>query len=107
MTTPNLVGQRFGRYTAIDRKDNTQGYSPSNCRWATYETQSRNRRKCATTKTSSYLGVSKQVGHKWIAGVKVKGKQVHLGSFETELEAAKARDAYIHQEGLQHFTLNF
>lgn len=27
----------------IDRKDNSMGYSPQNCRWATYETQENNR----------------------------------------------------------------
>lgn len=29
---------------SIDRKDNDVGYSPDNCRWATSETQSQNRR---------------------------------------------------------------
>ena len=33
-----------GRYT-VDRIDNSRGYEPSNCRWATASEQLRNRRK--------------------------------------------------------------
>nr|DAH21853.1 MAG TPA: PROTEIN/DNA Complex catalytic motif, Helix-turn-helix DNA [Caudoviricetes sp.] len=32
----------------IDRKDNTKGYSPDNCRWITIQEQQRNRRKRGT-----------------------------------------------------------
>lgn len=32
----------------IDRKDNTQGYCPENCRWITIQEQQRNRRKRGT-----------------------------------------------------------
>lgn len=42
----NLVGQRYGRLVVleIDRKDNTKGYSPSNCRWVTAKKNCRNKR---------------------------------------------------------------
>ncbi len=101
------VSNGYEDHLTIDRIDSGRGYSPDNCRWATYETQARNRRKCSPTKTSIYLGVSKQTGYKWIAGVKVKGNQIHLGSFNTEIEAAKARDSYIKKEGLLNFKMNF
>ena len=30
----------------LDREDNSKGYEPGNCRWATVETQNRNRSHC-------------------------------------------------------------
>ncbi|KKL51035.1 hypothetical protein LCGC14_2299530 [marine sediment metagenome] len=64
---------------SLDRIDNNQGYSASNCRWATRREQSRNRRKASGLP----LGVFVRKGGKYTA-------QVTLGTFETPEEAVIA-----------------
>lgn len=47
------MGPRPTKHHSIDRKNNNEGYSPENCRWATKVEQARNRR---VTKMVTYKG---------------------------------------------------
>ena len=64
-----------------------------NCRNCTYAQNNANRRK-APGGTSQYLGVSyDKRRNKWVAHIKDHGKERYLGSFHSEIEAARAYDA--------------
>ena len=92
----------------IDRIDNSQGYSPANCRWVPQIIQMRNRNSFKNS-TSKYVGVTyspNRKGKKWKASIGFDGKTKTLGWFETELEAAQARDAYVKEGGFVGFTIN-
>lgn len=74
----------------LDRIDNEKGYSPDNCRWATYETQNLNKRIYKNNRTG-VVGVSYHRSSKlWIAHIRVRG----IGKTEyyrTKAEAVHAR----------------
>lgn len=90
----------------LDRKDNSKGYSPDNCRWATKTTQSRNRRS-GVNSSSRYIGVHWcKTTSKWGAMITVDGKKHNLGLHATELDAAVTREKYIINKELKDFTLN-
>lgn len=56
---------------------------------------------------SQYLGVSPAQGGKWRAYLSKDGRQVHIGTFATEEEAARARDERAAAELGRFASLNF
>mgnify|MGYP003603384292 CR=1 FL=1 len=90
----------------IDRTNNNKGYSPDNCKWVTRNINARNVR---STKGSSsrYVGVSfDKHRNKWAASVTVNCVKNLIGRFNTEIEAAYARDNYVQTNNLEGFTIN-
>lgn len=81
---PNPDKFDFVDHESLDRSDN----SIKNLRWISPSGNSRN---IKSTGTSKYLGVSfhKQKS-KWVARIRIDGKNKHLGYFEDEEEAGKA-----------------
>lgn len=90
----------------IDRVDNDLGYFPNNCRWTTQTIQSRNTRRLRSTNTSGYRGVSwHKKQQKFSSRITVDSITINLGSYSTDIEAAKAYDEYVIKNNLEH-TLN-
>lgn len=81
--TPN------GHKIIVDHKDNNR--SNNNLSNLQLITQRENASKDQKGRASKYIGVDwKKDRRKWRASINIKGKQVHLGTFTTELEASKA-----------------
>lgn len=83
-------------YKYVDHIDrNKQNNHYSNLRWATSQHNNRNRSKCRNIKrvcTSKYKGVRRR-GMRWQARIMVNKdtrKEISLGNFDTEREAAIA-----------------
>jgi len=79
----------------------------ANLRLATYSQNQCNKRKSKNT-SSKFKGVSFRKGRKkCIACIKVGGKQLWLGQFESEIEAAKAYDEAAKKYRGEFACLNF
>lgn len=76
---------------SIDRVNNSEGYSPQNCRWATMTVQAANRSDVAR-KSKASRGVT-HTGSRYIARIKRDGQEHYLGSYGSDEEASQAYKA--------------
>ena len=84
----------------LDRINNDLGYLPSNCRWITMEAQVFNRKPIQKNNTSGYRGVVKNKSGRYMADVFQQGKKVRVGTFNSSIEAAIARNKFIEDNNL-------
>ena len=85
----NPENKRTVDHIDSDRKNNCI----ANLRFATHSENSRNMKRHADN-SSAYKGVSLYKHcNRWVARIKFAGKQIYLGSFTSEKEAAEAYNA--------------
>jgi hypothetical protein len=96
----------YADHLTLDRRNNNRGYCPENCRFVNQTVQSQNRRKHSSN-TSGYIGVSfDKSRQRYRARACLNYRCVFLGYFDTAIEAAKARDAFVSKH-YESPTLNF
>ena len=80
------LGPRPSPAHSLDRLDNTRGYEPDNCRWATRSQQQRNKTRRANAVGAHYLAQA----DRWQARINIHGRKVFLGAFKSKEEAMAA-----------------
>lgn len=85
------MGKKPSPAHSLDRVDNNQSYNPSNCRWATKQEQTRNRRPQNRSKTG-VTGV-KYVSrlNKYEVTIGLNYKNIYLGVYSSLKEATATR----------------
>ena len=78
---------------------NRQENTIDNLRWASPSSNTRNREVCRKA-SSKHNGVYRQ-DNKWVAIIRVKRKNIYLGSFVHEIEAAFAFNDFVVNNNLQ------
>lgn len=85
------MGKKPSPEHSIERIEVNGNYEPSNCRWATPVEQSHNTRLRKTNKTGVKGVYFYKRRNRYHAQIGVKGKNIHLGYFDTIEEAKQAR----------------
>lgn len=101
------IANGYSSKLTLDRRDNNQGYCPSNC-WFTDRKHQQANRRAVKGSSSKYVGVryaADQPNNPWVASIKANEVSTVIGSYPTELEASIARDDYVKAHNLPH-TLN-
>ena len=87
------LGARPSANYSLDRREGTGNYTPTNCRWATWDEQAQNKR-IQSNNHSGHAGVSYSASTgRWSARASEGGKRLALYdgySFETALQARTA-----------------
>ncbi len=81
----------------IDRRRNSRGYNPQNCRFVNIFISNVNRRKQKNNK-SGFTGVRRSwdvEGKPFKAHIGYEGTEYHIGYFDTIIAAVMARDGFI------------
>lgn len=93
----------------VDHRNNdTLDNRRSNLRPATHSENAYNRPKIRAKTTSQYIGIYfEKRTSRWTVKIRVNGKRLWIGRFESEIEAAKAYDAAARKYHGEFARLNF